>query len=83
MEYSKTLIIASLSLLALAGASLAVVDPYQFGEYTANGTSVLRIQAIQLEYNLRIYAPLEAGTFKVVYFFSGFDCKYILFDFPS
>lgn len=79
MEYSKTLITTSLVILFLSGVSLAAVDPYQFGEYTANGMTIFRTQAIQLEYNLRIYAPQEAGTFKVIYFISGFDCAYTLF----
>lgn len=49
------------------------VDPYDVGEYQPNATTILNLQAIQLDYNLRVFAPNETGSFRVVYFLGGFD----------
>ena len=72
MNLKKNTLILGLSLL-LVGCVLCSVDPYEAGEYQVNSTTILRIEALQLEYNLRVYAPNEPGTFKVIYFLSGFD----------
>ena len=52
-----------------------IINPYEVGEHVVNATTILNIQAIQLDYNLRVFAPNETGTFRAVYFLSGFDGK--------
>lgn len=49
------------------------VNPYDMGDMKANATTIFHIQAVQLEYNLRVFAPNETGMFHAVYFLSGFD----------
>ena len=62
-----------LLIIAVAPGIAESVNPYEEGDHVVNATTILNIQALQLEYNLRVFAPNETGTFRAVYFLSGFD----------
>ena len=78
MDSSKLSAVAFLAFLVLASVSLvACVDPFQPGKHQVNSTTILQVEGLQLDHNLRVYAPNEPGSFKVIYFLSGFDCTCI------
>ena len=77
MAFLRTAASLALLFLALVNSAMGSVDPYEPGEFQVNATTILRIEAIQLDHNLRVFAPNEPGTFKVIYFIGGLEGKSI------
>lgn len=62
----------SISLLLLAAAViLASPDPFQRGEFATAAVEYRQIANLQLDHNLRVFAPNATGNFPVLYYSTG------------
>ena len=71
--FNRILFFLAAAFSIVADSAFGSVDPYERGEFQVGATTILRVEAVQLDHNLRVFAPNTTGTFKVAYFLGGFD----------